>query len=410
MFTKYCFYVTLILMIISALPVQAQFGKEYDGPDDGAGDPLAERAGTMNGNNVLLYFRNTTELSDCCNLGYWVSRWPNDYTGSKMHDGIQILLGARVYVENDSIPVDDLAAIEGRTDLDTIYFCQTSFREFMDFDPTFTIEWALYPPFGYFNVASPTPAMSNKEESWPVHGWPASGDELKWPGVWNGRFGLGEMRADLESYFVANDAQDLEWLGPEDRAKYYPRPGVYIGDKNPDISVQKGEPWGGLGLRIEVRGFQWKNPEAADCIFWEYTIANVSDYNIPEMYFGYQIDNAIGGEEYDYPNAKADDIAYFDTDLEMCYSWDLDGRMIGGGGVPGCMGIAFLESPGVPTDGIDNDEDGVIDEQRDNEAGPFVSSLVGVDDLALWNHYRGIDNPMDTSTVRPHFLGDEDQN
>ena len=398
----------LILMLIFTTNIQAQYGKIYQGPDDPAGDVLAERDGFMNGNNVLLYFRNTTELSDCCNLGYWVSRWPNDYSGSKMHDGICILLGARIFVENDSIPVTDLDVINSRDDLDTLYYCESSFREFMDFDETHTIEWELYPVFGYFNVANPNPAMSNNENSWPPAGWPANGDEIKWPGVWNGRFGLGQMRADLETYFVANDAQDQENLGPEDSVKYYPRPGVKIGDKRPQVSIQKGLPWGGLGLRVEVRGFQWKNPEAADCIFFEYVVANISDYDIPEMYFGYQIDNAVGGEEYDYASTSADDIAYYDTDLEMCYSWDLDGQMIGGGGIPGCMGIAFLESPGV-IDGKDNDEDGVIDESRDNQAGQWVSPMTGVNDLAAWNRFRGIDDPADTSTIRWHWEGDEDQ-
>jgi len=404
------FVLTLSFLTLTALCFEspAQFGKKYDGPDDPAADPLAERDGFMNGNNVLLYFRNTTELSDCCNLGYWVSRWPNDYSGSKMHDGISILLGARVFVENDSMPVTDRFVIAARNDLDTLYYCQSSFREFMDKDPTRTIEWALYPVFGYFNIANPNPAMSNKPDSWPPAGWPASGDQIKWPGVWNGRFGLGQTRADLETYFVANDAQDQENLEADSPAKYFPRPGVFIGDKGM-VSVQNGLPWGGLGLRVEVRGFQWKNPEAADCIFWEYTIANISDYDLPEMYFGYEIDNAVGGEEYDYGSTAADDIAYYDTDLEMCFSWDLDGEMIGGGGVPGCMGIAFLESPGVSTDQVDNDQDGVIDEQRDNEAGPWVSSLTGIDNLAAWNHYRGITDPADTSTIRPHFLGDEDQ-
>jgi len=158
MFKKNIFIIYFFLTTLIYIPLQAQYAKEYDGPDDPAADVLAERDGFMNGNHVLLYFRNTTELSDCCNLGYWVSRWPNDFTGSKMHDGISILLGARVYVENDSIPVTDLNEIRTRNDLDTLFFCQSSFREFMDKDPSNTIEWALYPVFGYFNIANPNPA------------------------------------------------------------------------------------------------------------------------------------------------------------------------------------------------------------------------------------------------------------
>ncbi len=398
----------LLLAVAWANPVLAQYGKEYAGPDDPAGDKEAIRKGYMNGNNVLLQFANTTELSDCCDLGYWVSRWPNDYSGSKMNDGIAVLLGGRVYVENDSIPVTDLAVIKTRSDLDTLFYCQGYYREHMDTSPDGSVRWGLYPVFGYFNETNPTPAMSNKEDSWPTKGWPATGDEVKWPGVWNGRFGLGITKADLESYFVANDAQDQEYLGPEDKIKYYPRPGVHIGDKGPMPSIQNGLPWGGLGLRVEVRGFQWKNPEAADCIFWEYTIANISDYDIPEMYFGYHIDMAVGGEEYHV----ADDVAYYDRYLDMAYTWDYDGEMVGGGGVPGCMGIAFLESPGVPTDGKDNDDDGIIDEQRDNAASQKVGPTDGIADLSKFTNYFGKDDDGDgvkTFEFKEHWDADEDQ-
>ena len=32
----------------------------------------------------------------------------------------------------------------------------------------------------------------------------------------------------------------------------------------------------GLGLRVEVRGFQWANPQAGNVIFWHYDITNES--------------------------------------------------------------------------------------------------------------------------------------
>ena len=57
----------------------------------------------------------------------------------------------------------------------------------MDLDPTLTIEYGLYPIFGYFNELSETPAMSNQSESWPPEGWPTNNGK-KWIGEWNGRF------------------------------------------------------------------------------------------------------------------------------------------------------------------------------------------------------------------------------
>jgi hypothetical protein len=61
--------------------------------------------------------------------------------------------------------------------------------------------------------------------------------------IWgNYRRGVEAGRADLEAYIVANDAQDLEYLGDDDQIKYYPRPGLHIGDIDPSVTVQKGEP------------------------------------------------------------------------------------------------------------------------------------------------------------------------
>ncbi len=387
----------LILLGISLLLTQDIFaqGRPYQGPDDPAGDIAAEREGFMNGNRILLFFRNTTELSDWPRVD--VSRWPNNLEGVKMLDGIALLIGARVFVANDSIPVTDLAEIETRTDLDTLYFLQTSYREEMDTDPTGTIEWGFYPVFGYFDELNEFPAMSNLEDTWPRGGWPSIGRATKWPGEWNGRFGRGVRFADLESYFVANDAQDQEYLGPEDRVKYYPRPGHFIGDLLPNVTIQRGKPWGGLGLRVEQRGFQWNNPQARDAIFWEYTIANISDYDLPQVAFGYWVDNGIGAE-------SDDELGFFDRQIDMAYSWDVDG--IGSGGFPtGTMGFAYLESPGLPFDGRDNDDDGLIDEQRDNVPMTLVGPMDGIADVQKFlDFYR-----LQPEDLKEHWDADEDQ-
>lgn len=373
----------LIVLLLGLLNAE---GQPYEGPNDSAGDIGAERAAFMNGNRVLSFFRNTTEIGDCCYLGYYTSKWPNNYDGSAMHDGIALLIGARIYLENDTIPITDLNLVESIInsggEVDTLYYIQSSYREFMDIAPTGDVEWALYPPFGYSNEFDDYPAMSNRPDSWPIFGWPSINEELKWQGEWNGRFGRGITKADLESFVVVNDAQDQENLGELDIIKYYPRPGIKIGNS---ISVQSGKPWGGLGIRIEQRGFQWMNPQAMDAIFWEYTIANISDYDIPEMFFGTLLDNAVGGESGD-----GDDLGYYDLDLNLCFSWDIDATAVGGG-TPGILGFAFLESPGISDDFIDNDNDGLIDEKRDNDAGEFIFGPIGNYGEPIW-----------------HWFGDED--
>lgn len=367
--------IKILLLIMLLIISSSSFSQvlKYQGPDDPAGDPAARREAYMRGNRVLLYFQNTTELS------YWpksdASLWPNNYEGTRMLDGIALMVGAKVYLEKDTIPVENP---KGRTDLDTLYYLQTSYRQGMDRNLTGTITWGFYPVFGYFNPTSETPAMSNRPNSWPPNGWPSQGDQTKWHGEWDGRFGRGVQYADLETYFVVNDAQDQEYLVWGNRVKYYPRPGVRIGDKRPQVTIQKGMPWGGIGIRVAQRGFQWNNPQARDALFWEYSVANISDYDLPDVAFGYRVDTWIGGE------SSSDDVGYYDAYVDMMYCWDTDG--IGFGGRPtGTLGIAYLESPGAPDDGKDNDDDGIVDEKRDNDAG---TKIVGRDNIVAYMQSR----------------------
>ena len=290
-------------------------GADYAGPDDPAGDIEAEREGYMNGNRVYLYYRNTTELSDWPKPN--VSKWPNNPEGTKMLDGIGLLVGARVYIEDDSdpntvdtIPITDLNELANK-DHHILHYLQTSYREEMDTDPTGQIEWGFYPVFGYFNPNNEYPALSRLPDSWPSGGWPSAEGPI-WPGEWNGRFGRGVTYADLETYFVVNDAHDLEYLGEEDMVKYYPRYSSKSIDET--SSIQSGQTWGGLGIRVETRGFQWNNPQARDAIFWEYNIANTSEYDLPEVCFGYWVDNAIGGDGAD------DELGYFNDLLDISLS------------------------------------------------------------------------------------------
>ena len=381
-------------------------GKPYAGPDDPAGDIAAEREGYMAGNRVYLYFRNTTELSDWPKAS--VSKWPNNPEGVKMTDGIGLLVGAKVFIEDDgnaatvdTIPLDDPLDIY-TTDHHTLYYLQTSYREEMDVDPTGTVEWGYYPVFGYFNEANEYAALSNKPNSWPPGGWPATGFTTKWPGEWDGRFGRGVIYADMETYFAVNDAQDQENLGVEDYVKYYPRPGHFVGDIRPNVTIQFGSPWGGLGTRVETRGFQWNNPQARDAIFWEYSVANISEYNLTEVAFGYWVDNAIGGD-------GDDDLGYFDKQVDMAFSWDING--IGLGGLPtGVMGFAYLESPGLAYDYVDNDNDGLTDEKRDypgllDPPMSFVGPTDGITDLGAFLEFYS----LNLEDLKEHWDADEDQ-
>jgi hypothetical protein len=392
------FWAVLCLIALASASLLGQ-GKPYDGPTDEAGDPNLERMGKMTGNRVMITFKNNTEL------GEWprtdVSRWPNNNMGTKQNDGVGLILGARVFLKDLTTPVTDTLELQNLSAqglLDTLYYCQTNYREEMDLDPTGTIEWGFHPCAGYSNINAETPAMSNDPNSWPPAGWPARGFELKWPGEWNGRFGRGVIYADLECFQAANDAQDQEYLGDDDVVKYYPRPEHVIGELRPDISVQKGLPWGGLGLRAELRGFQWDNAHARDAIFWEYNVANLSDYDLPQMTFGYWVDNNIGG------TGAGEDGYFLKPPMNLSYAWSRTGK--GTGGIDcGIQGFAFLESPGVPNDGRDNDVDGLTDERRDNDAGTIIGALDGITNLTDFLLFYGVQE----ADLKEHYSGDEDQ-
>ena len=384
--------------------------KLYEGPDDPAGDPAAERETHMDGNRFQIYLNNTGYT------GHWGyldgSKWPRtSQEGLDMYDGCRIIIGSKVYVKNDSIPVTIPEEIENHPNLETLYIIESQAAS--ETDPSGTISWALTPVFGYFNELSESPAVSVDPNSWPTTGWPARGDELKWPGEWNGRFGRGVKYAQFESYFVMNDAQDQEWLQPGRTSKYYPRrkydnsgniiQDVLIGDKFPNVTTQKGLPWGGLGIRVETRGYQWNNPQTRDAVFWEYNIANISEYDLPEVIFGFYMDLGIG--HYILSSDGEDDVGSFNDELDLSYCWDTNGT--GNFGYDtGALGFAFLESPGIPNDLIDNDDDGLVDEKRDNIATTIVGPTDGITDVARFLEAYGIKSVDD---LKPHWDADEDQ-
>lgn len=195
-----------------------------------------------------------------------------------------------------------------------------------------------------------------KPDSW-AEGW--YNENLK-KYVWPGALRQGSSNADMESFFVVDDRQNKEF-------EYYPFS---------DDSSRKG-----LGIEIECRYYQWSNPLAEDIIFLIYRVTNVSTKNLNNVTFGMWGDPHVGG-----PSNWRDDLSFFDREINMVYCWDADGVSDVAGRPPGYFGYKFLESPGEPLDGLDNDEDGMVDESQtdgidnDNDWDPEKHD-VGVDGL-----------------------------
>ncbi len=229
-------------------------------------------------------------------------------------------------------------------------------------------------------------------------------DDPGWCGSWNGFFGK-RPNADQESFFVMDD-------------NYYDAYGFF-----PDGRDRTRR---GLGLRVEVRGFQWSNPQAQDVIFWHYDIVNESTTRYDDIIFGLYMDSGVGGSglSCDGTAESDDDNARFirdveGRDLDLVYTWDENGH-----GVSlrsncedtGYLGYAYLETPGDATDDLDNDLDGITDEMRDSGPGQRIEGREAIRSAML---ARGYDltafeaeyGPLET---RPAYVagvwwtGDED--
>ncbi|MEO8399794.1 MAG: hypothetical protein ABI550_08290 [Ignavibacteriaceae bacterium] len=229
-----------------------------------------------------------------------------------------------------------------------------------DISPDGTHTYGWEPLSGYFNAGPENsdnyPAMSHKKETWP-RSWPYDypGTPGSRDGLWNGEFG-SFVRADQESYYVMDDRNNDEF-------SYYP----FINNTADYPTGRRG-----LGFEVKVRGYQWAQVEAEDILIVRFDIKNVSDKDLSKAIFGMYVDPAVGGE-----GDSQDDEAFFDKEEDITYSWDLDGLDNKGRPGVGYFGYAFLESPGDPLNGIDDDEDGLIDERQDNDRGSFSMGPIG---------------------------------
>jgi len=225
--------------------------------------------------------------------------------------------------------------------------------------------WTFEPVPGYANPDTDLVALStdldndgpdgfpNSEDddglpdSWPLY-WPDKLNDVEDPGwakSWNGYFGKNVKNADQESYFVMDDNNDREF---NYRTLGDPASGLVF---RPDSINQLRY---GMGLSVASRGLQWSHFLAEDAIFWLYDVTNQGTTNYLKAAFGMMVGTLAGGRCGD----SEDDLAYFDAENDITYSFDsppafspcFDGPV-------GYAGYAFLESPGNPFDGIDNDGD-----------------------------------------------------
>ena len=233
-------------------------------------------------------------------------------------------------------------------------------------------QWGFEPLTGYANPNQEILALTSNEDSWP-ESWPNKDDD--WNGFWYGQYGK-YVRADQETFYIMDDYYNDEF-------DYYPD----------STDAGQSERRSGLGVELQVRGYQWNHPAAEDIIIFTYWIKNVGTSTLDSVIFGMYGDADVGG-----PSSFSDDDAWFDIDNDIVYQWDHDGWSTSYGGFnPVYFGWSFLESPGNPNDGIDNDGDGMVDESQfdgiDND-GDWLAERddIGADGLGEYHYeYPGPD-------------------
>lgn len=298
--------------------------------DEETGDNKWTQWGIMDGNRVRTLFANHGE----------VARWPDQPSGEwpkgsgqSYVDGVAVIVSAKTRDAQGNV----------------ITPMSTNYREFINRDPVTKEPWGWAPIPNYSNPFQSSPARSDDESTWPSE-WPDK--PIDWAGKWNGWFGKGVKNADLETYFVFDDSENMKWT--QEPHNFYPC------NDDPER--------GGMGLEVRTRGFQWNHPLAQDVVFWLYEIKNECDVDYEEVYFAQYIDWGIGGTD-----DSGDDEGAYNTKLDLAFAWDFDGVGTPGlWGPVGTAGYAFLESPGNSTDVNDNDEDGITDETRSSGRGQLI--------------------------------------
>ncbi|OQA67281.1 MAG: hypothetical protein B6D44_04400 [Ignavibacteriales bacterium UTCHB2] len=266
-----------------------------------------------------------------------------------------------------------------------------------DYSPDGTLKWGWLPRPGYSDpnqnkIASLLAEDKNgdgKPDSWPEQWYSAVAGKYLWPAF------LGDMATapDEEVYYGIDDFTNYEFID-----RYQPFP------SDPTK--------GGLGLEVTVRILQFNNPMAEDIIFMVYQVTNASEKDLNKVYFGMYGDPHVGGAT-DYNDDRAffippiipPNFPSFDQRARsMVYAWDEDFQGMGGK-VPGYFGWKFLESPSFDDDGIDNDDDGIIDESPFNDKGFYIDGVAtpltyGIYDVQKYTKVYG--------APKPRWSGDED--
>lgn len=324
----------------------------------------------MNGNRISVEIYNYGGIAP----GYDALRGVNNFVWKNLDYLFQFcpIVGA-------SVPNPDTASSRIAIISDGLW----DYPNLREVNPAGDSLWQWQPLPGYadpdLDLMASNPADDNdgdgKPDSWPREWYNSTLGQYVWPGY----LSQNASNADLEVYWAMDD---------RDNKEYGYRP--YLNDTTK----------GGLGIQVDGRAFQWSNALAENTIFFVYSVTNVSDKHLDSVFFGIYGDPDMGGGSpentddrgffvppYSTPEVNVDNIPVYARSMVYFFDQDKKGRS----GLPlGYLGCKYLESPGDPTNGIDDDGDGMIDERQDD----------GIDNDEDWNpdvHDVGIDGIKNTN-------------
>jgi hypothetical protein len=332
----------LLLLNISTIFAQQSSGRQY------------RQWAIMNGNQVQSVFGNWGVIGQPAEQGHrgaW--KYPNNgYLGD-----VSPLIGAEV--KYDSVFNGSQWIPAPGSIFHEVVTCPVNRPTLLtDTDPRTGKYWTFEPVSGYYNPQKNKIAMSDDRGSWPPT-WPDKSQDQTdpgWPGSWNGYFGKNRKNADLETYFLMDDNNDERFSEAANNPA-----GIAFRPDSANLNRN------GLGLTMRVRAMQWAQFLAQDNIFWLYEITNTGTTNYDRVVFGMLVGTYVGVTSTEDFGEYRDDWSFFDVKENLTYTGDI--KAIYGHCMnnpfwqptpcsgAGLVGYAFLESPGNPYDGIDNDGD-----------------------------------------------------
>ena len=154
---------------------------------------------------------------------------------------------------------------------------------------------------GYHNRTGARVAFSDRPASWPANGWPVKDGA-----------GNNIIRSDQDSYCVYSDSNNTKGM---------------------------------MGLLVAQTTYTYGVKFARDIIFYKFQITTKGTRRLDSLYFAMYLDFDIGNVSGGVPEYE-DDIADFNKELELAYSYDSDNYSSEWPGAPpGYMGFAFLRTP-----------------------------------------------------------------